>query len=159
MCTLNVHIARLPSASAYCEQTREVNMAPVKPVRVGFIAQSLAILTLSTALVNAQAQPKTPRPSVPALMTAEIENEGTYVWRVRLPPGTTSNFHRHNPPRRRAYGRCREASGKEPRRAHWNGGAARPIGCLPTTPQWFTRTPTMEIGPIEFIYVEFERSE
>lgn len=98
MCTLNVHIARLPSESDYCEQTREVNMAPVKPVRVGFIAQSLAILTLSTALVNAQAQPKAPRPSVLALMTAEIENEGTYVWRVRLPPGTTSNFHRHTPP-------------------------------------------------------------
>ena len=136
-------------------------MAPVKPVRVGFIAQSLAILTLSTAIVNAQAQPKTPRQSVPALMTAEIENEETHVWRVRLPPGTTSNFHRHNHPRVVVV---------------LTGGAVKLLvkGAAPRTLEWRSGktywVPADQEGvvhaysndgdrPIEFIYVEFERSE
>ncbi len=134
-------------------------MAPVKPVRVAVIAQSLTILTLSAAIVYAQAQPKASRPPAPALMTAEIENEEAYVWRVRLPPGATSNFHRHNHPRVVVVltgGVVKLlVKGAAPRTLEWRSGKTYWV----PADQAFHAYSNDGERPIEFIYVEFERSE
>lgn len=108
----------------------------------------------------AQAKPKKPTPPAPARATLEIENEDTHVWKVHLPPKQSSSLHRHNHPRVvvvLAGGPLKLlVKGAQPRVLQWQSGKSY---WLPADREGEYHTYLNDGDqPIEFIYVEFERS-
>lgn len=103
----------------------------------------------------------TPAPPAPARLESEIHNADTHVWRVRLSPGQSSVAHRHNHPRvvvvLRGGSLRLDVKGATPRTLPWEGGKV----------YWIPADVAGEYHsyvndgdqPVEFIYVEFERSQ
>lgn len=108
-----------------------------------------------------QAQPqKHAAAPAPARVTSEIENEDTHVWKVHLPPKQSSELHRHNHPRVVVVltaGSLRLlVEGAPPRVLAWQSGKAY---WLPADgPGEYHTYVNDGDRPIEFIYIEFERS-
>ena len=120
---------------------------------------SFALLGGTTAITQVQPQKKTASPPA-ARVTPEIENEDTHVWRVHLPPKQSSNLHRHNHPRVvvvLAGGSLKLlVKAAQPRVLPWQTGK---VYWLPADASGEYHTYLNDGDqPIEFIYIEFERS-
>jgi quercetin dioxygenase-like cupin family protein len=132
--------------------------APLFAIGLGIAAAQFDAVTRDAAA--GQAPPKkTAAPSVQ--MTLEIENEDTHVWKMHLPPKQTSNFHRHNHPRvvvALTGGSPKLlVKGAEARTLPWQSGKAY---WLPAdNPGEYHAYLNDGDRPIEFIYIEFERSK
>lgn len=137
-------------------------------MRTPVLATRLFVITIAllgshesptTAATQAKAL-KQIAPPATARATLEIENEETHVWKIHLPPKQASSLHRHNHPRVvvvLAGGPLKLlVKGAQPRVLQWQAGKA----------YWLAADPPSEYHtylndgdrPIEFIYVEFERS-
>jgi len=115
----------------------------------------------ATARDRVQALPKKPSSPAPtARPTEELSNEDTHVWRMRLAPKQASVQHRHNHPRAvvalvggpvKIVNRAGEAQVLrwETGKAYWM--AADPSGDYHSYVNESDR-------PIEFMYLEFEKS-
>lgn len=116
-------------------------------------------LPTTAAATQAKPQKQTASPA-PARVTLEIENEDTHVWKAHLPPKQSSSLHRHNHPRVvvvLAGGPLKLlVKGAQPRVLQWQSGKAY---WLPADgPGEYHTYLNDGDRPIEFIYIEFERS-
>lgn len=115
----------------------------------------------ATARDRAQALPQKPStPATPARPTEELSNEDTHVWKIRLLPKQASVQHRHNHPR--AIVVLAGGSVKIVNRA----GQAQVLRWETGKAYWLAADPAGDYHsyandgdrPIEFMYLEFEKS-
>jgi quercetin dioxygenase-like cupin family protein len=131
--------------------------APLLAISVALLGYQL---TGESNRAAAQAPPQKPATPAPARITSEIENEDTHVWKVHLPAKQSSSLHRHNHPRvvvALSGGPLKlVVKGAAPRVLPWQGGKAYWIPA-DASGEYHTYLNDSD-RPIEFIYIEFERS-